>query len=241
MSISRPGSYFEGSTCPLAQRGYSRDGKSGTLQVNYGLLTDARGCPVAVSVFDGNTADSKTFLPAVQRVRQDFGVSQVVMVGDRGMISQKAIDEMRQDDGVGWITALKSASIRALVEQGQLQLGLFDTRNLVELSSPEYPGERLVACRNDALAKLRAHKRLELLAATEQKLAEIRQRVTDGKLCGKDNIGVRVGRVVNKYKMAKHFELDTPEFSHWPRYSSRQPESNFARPTVEQDFVRRLY
>ncbi len=204
-------SYFEGATCPLARRGYSRDGKSGSLQVNYGLLTDARGCPVAISVFEGNTSDSKTFMPAVQRVREDFGVSQVVMVGDRGMISQKAIDEMRQDDGVGWITALKSASIRALVEQGQLQLGLFDTRNLVELSSPEYPGERLVACRNDALAKLRAHKRLELLAATEEKLAEIRQRVTDGKLSGKDNIGVRVGRVVNKYKMAKHFELDIGE------------------------------
>jgi transposase len=201
-------SYFEGTTCPLAQRGYSRDGKSGSLQVNYGLLTDARGCPVAVSVFDGNTADSKTFLPAVQRVRQDFGVSQVVMVGDRGMISQKAIEEMRQDDGVGWITALKSASIRALVEQGQLQLGLFDTRNLVELSSPDYPGERLVACRNEALAKLRAHKRIELLAATEQKLAEIRQRVIDGKLTGQDNIGVRVGKVVNKYRMAKHFALD---------------------------------
>ena len=201
-------SYFEGTTCPLAQRGYSRDGKSGSLQVNYGLLTDARGCPVAVSVFDGNTADSKTFLPAVQRVRQDFGVSQVVMVGDRGMISQKAIEEIRQDDGVGWITALKSASIRALVEQGQLQLGLFDTRNLVELSSPDYPGERLVACRNEALAKLRAHKRIELLAATEQRLAEIGQRVTDGKLTGQDNIGVRVGKVVNKYRMAKHFALD---------------------------------
>ncbi len=211
-------SYFEGSTCPLAQRGYSRDGKSGSLQVNYGLLTDARGCPVAVSVFEGNTADSKTFMPAVQRVRSDFGVSQVVMVGDRGMISQKAIDEMRQDDGVGWITALKSASIRALVEQGQLQLGLFDQRSLVELSSPDYPGERLVACRNDALAKLRAHKRLELLAATEAQLTEIGQRVKDGKLMGQDKIGLRVGRVINKYKMAKHFELDiTDTMLGWSR------------------------
>ena len=115
-------SYFEGSTCPLAKLGYSRDGKRATLQVNYGLLTDARGCPVAVSVFDGNTADSKTFMPAVQRVREDFGLKHVVMVGDRGMISQKAIDELREMDAMGWITALKSTSIRALLEQGQLQL-----------------------------------------------------------------------------------------------------------------------
>ena len=115
-------SYFEGSTCPLAKLGYSRDGKRATLQVNYGLLTDARGCPVAVSVFDGNTADSKTFMPAVQRVREDFGLKHVVMVGDRGMISQEAIDELREMDAMGWITALKSTSIRALLEQGQLQL-----------------------------------------------------------------------------------------------------------------------
>ena len=119
-------SYFEGVSCPLAKRGYSRDGKHGLLQVNYGLLTDARGCPVAVSVHAGNTADSTTFLPEVQRLRSDFGIERMVMVGDRGMISHKAIDEMRESEGVGWITALKSASIRALIEQGQLQLGLFD-------------------------------------------------------------------------------------------------------------------
>ncbi|MGH6638066.1 MAG: IS1634 family transposase [Polaromonas sp.] len=206
-------SYFEGSTCPLAKRGYSRDGKPGTLQVNYGLLTDARGCPLAVSVHEGNTADSKTFMPAVQRVREDFGLAQVVMVGDRGMVSQKAIDELRQSDGMGWITALKSASIRALVEQGQLQLGLFDERNLVELDSPDYPGERLVACRNEALAKLRAHKREELLKATEASLAEIKARVQAHKLRGQDKIGVRVGTVVNKYKVAKHFELSIGEAS----------------------------
>ena len=206
-------SYFEGSTCPLARRGYSRDGKPGTLQVNYGLLTDARGCPVAVSVFEGNTADSKTFMPAVQRVREDFGLEHVVMVGDRGMVSQKAIDELRTSDGMGWITALKSTSIRALVEQGQLQLGLFDERNLVELSSPDYPGERLVACRNGALAKLRAHKREDLLAATEASLAEIKARVDAGKLSGQDKIGVRVGKIVNKYKVAKHFELSIGDAS----------------------------
>ncbi len=132
-------SYFEGSCCPLAKRGYNRDGKQGKLQVNYGLLTDPRGCPVAVSVHEGNTSDSTTFMPAVHRLREDFGIEQMVMVGDRGMISSKAIAEMRESDGIGWITALKSASIRALVEQGQLQMDLFDERNLVELVSPDYP------------------------------------------------------------------------------------------------------
>ena len=200
-------SYFEGTTCPLAKRGYSRDGKPGSLQVNYGLLTEARGCPVAVSVHEGNTADSRTFMPAVQKLREDFGVSRMVMVGDRGMVSQKAIDEMRQADGIGWITALKNASIRALVEQGHLQMDLFDERNLLELSSPDYPGERLVACRNKALAKLRAHKREDLLAATESRLDQIKARVVAGKLCGQDKIGVRVGKVIDQYKVAKHFAL----------------------------------
>ena len=200
-------SYFEGTCCPLAKLGYNRDGKSGLLQVNYGLLTDARGCPVAVSVYEGNVSDSKTLMPAVHQLRNDFGIEQLVMVGDRGMISSKAIDELRATDGVGWITALKSVSIRALVDQGHLQLGLFDEVNLVELSSPEYPGERLVACRNPELAKLRAHKRQELLAATEIKLDKIRARVDAGKLVGSDEIGVCVGKVVNQYKVAKHFEL----------------------------------
>ncbi len=211
-------SYFEGLTCPLARRGYSRDGKPGTLQVNYGLLTDARGCPVALSVFEGNTTDSKTFMPAVQRVREDFGLQQVVMVGDRGMISQKAIDELRESEGIDWITALKTTSIRALVEQGQLQLDLFDERNLVELSSPDYPGERLVACRNGALAKLRAHKRQELLVATEASLAVIKLSVDGAKLSGQDKIGVRVGKIINKYKVAKHFELSIgPASLSWQR------------------------
>jgi transposase len=201
-------SYFEGTTCPLAKRGYTRDGKHGLLQVNYGLLTDARGCPVAVSVHEGNTADSQTLLPEVQRLRQDFGLEHLVLVGDRGMISQKAIDEIRQTDGIGWITALKSASIRALVEQGQLQLGLFDDRNLLELSSPDYPGERLVACRNSQLAQLRAHTRDALLAATEVNLQKIKARVDAGRLAGQDAIGLRVGKIVNQYKVAKHFQLD---------------------------------
>ena len=204
-------SYFEGTSCPLAKRGYSRDGRAGTLQVNYGLMTDARGCPVAVSVHEGNTADSVSFMPAVQKLREDFGIEHIVMVGDRGMVSQKAIDEMTEADGIGWITALKSTSIRALVEQGQLQMGLFDRRNLLELSSPQYPGERLVACRNDALAKLRAHKREDLLASTERSLQTIKARVDAGKLKGQDAIGVRVGKGINRYKVAKHFELHITE------------------------------
>ena len=212
-------SYFEGSTCPLAKRGYSRDGKTGTLQVNYGLMTDAQGCPVAVSVHEGNTADSTTFMPAVRSLREAFGIEHVVMVGDRGMVSQKAIDEMRDSDGLGWITALKSGSIRALVEQSQLQLGLFDERNLVEIASPDYPGERLVACRNDALAKLRAHKREALLTGTERDLVKIVERIEADKLKAqvkgsrrtllkaKEAIGVQVGKIINRHKMAKHFEL----------------------------------
>jgi transposase len=206
-------SYFEGSTCPLAKLGHSRDGKKGKLQVNYGLLTDARGCPVAVSVHEGNVADSATFLPEVQRLREHFGIEQLVMVGDRGMLSSKAIDELREMPGIDWITALKSASIRALVEQQHLQLGLFDERNLVEIASPEYPGERLVACRNPQLARLRAHKREALLAATEKSLQAIKARVDAGRLEGADAIGLAAGKVVNKYKVAKHFELSIGQTS----------------------------
>lgn len=201
-------SYFEGICCPLAKLGYSRDGKKGLLQVNYGLLTDARGCPVAVSVHEGNVADSQTLLPEVARLRHDFGIEQLVLVGDRGMISSKAIAELRASDGIAWITALKSVSIRALIEQGQLQLGLFDERNLVELTAPDYPGERLVACRNPELAKLRAHKREDLLAATARNLERIKARVDAGKLAGADAIGLRVGKVIDQYKVAKHFAVE---------------------------------
>ncbi len=200
-------SYFEGTHCPLAKLGYSRDGKRGTLQVNYGLLTDDRGCPVAISVHEGNTSDCTTFMPQVQRLREEFGIQRMVMVGDRGMISQKAIDAMSQDVDVAWITALRSSSIRTLVEQRHLQLGLFDERNLLEISSPDFPGERLVACRNPELAKMRGHTRDDLLLATEKNLHKIKVRVDVDKLVGKDNIGVAVGKVINQYKVAKHFEL----------------------------------
>jgi hypothetical protein len=204
-------SYFEGSCCPLGKLGYNRDGKRGLLQVNYGLLTDARGCPVAVSVHEGNVADSKTLMPEIKRLREDFGIEQLVIVGDRGMISSKAIEEIRETEGIAWITALRSVSIRVLIEKGQLQLGLFDERNLIELISPDYPGERLVACRNPELARLRSHKREALLCATESNLAKIKTRVEATKLSGRDKIGVRVGKVIDQYKMAKHFELTIDE------------------------------
>jgi transposase len=200
-------SYFEGQCCPLARRGYSRDGRRGSLQVNYGLLTDARGCPVAVGVHEGNVADSTTLLPIVARLREAFGVERLVLVGDRGMIAQQAIATLAQTDGVHWITALKSGSIRGLIEAGQLQLGLFDERNLFEFASADYPGERLVACRNGELAKLRGHKREDLLQSTELNLAKIKARVDAGRLTGRSAIGVSVGRIINQYKVAKHIQL----------------------------------
>ena len=204
-------SYFEGTHCPLAKLGHSRDGKKGTLQVNYGLLTNQVGCPVAVSVYEGNTGDAKTLMPQVKKLHEEFGLERVVLVGDRGMISHKAIQELREIEGLGWITALKSGQIRTLIEGETLQLGLFDERNLVELSHPDYPGERLMACRNPQLAKLRAHKREALLEATEKELEKVRARVDRGRLRGQAAIGVCVGRVVNKYKVAKHFALEISE------------------------------
>ena len=204
-------SYFEGNSCPLAKIGYSRDGKRNTPQVNYGLLTTREGCPVAISVYEGNTGDASTLMPQVDQLRQQFGLQRLVLVGDRGMISHKAIGELRGLDGLAWITALKSTQIRALVQGGELQLGLFDERNLFEFSHPDFPDERLVACRNAELGRLRAHKREALLTATEQELRKIQVRIEKGALVGRDKIGVRVGKVVNKYKVGKHFELGIEE------------------------------
>src|SRR6266568_794352 len=201
-------SYFEGVTCPLAARGHNRDGKAGKLQVNYGLLTDPRGCPVAISVFKGNTGDPTTLLPQITKLRTTFGIKSLVIAGDRGMISQKQINALSEMDGVAWITALKTGSIRALVSDGSLQVGLFDERNLFELEHPDFPGERLVACRNPELGKLRAHKRASLLEATENEIRKIIRMVEAGRLKGKDRIGVRVGKAINKYKVSKHFTLD---------------------------------
>lgn len=200
-------SYFEGSHCPLAKIGYSRDGKRNKPQVNYGLLTDRRGCPVAISVYPGNVSDAATLLPQVMKLKSDFGLDEVVLVGDRGMIGQAHIDTLRETAGLSWITALKSGQIRRLVSHDALQLGLFDERNLFELTHPEYPGERLVACRNPALAELRAHKRAALLTATEAELTKVQAMVEHGRLASAAKIGVRVGRVLNKYKVAKHFVL----------------------------------
>jgi hypothetical protein len=201
-------SYFEGASCPLAERGYSRDGKKGLLQVNYGLLTDARGCPVALSVFPGNTGDPETLLEQVDKLRQNFALQSVVVVGDRGMLSQKQIDALKERDGVDWITALKSGAIRRLVDDGVIQMDLFDEVNLYECTHEDFPGERLVVCRNPALAAQRAAKRRELLEATCAQLAQVQQMVANGRLKDCDKIGVRVGRVINKYKMAKHLVLD---------------------------------
>ena len=206
-------SYFEGVTCPLAKLGYSRDGKPGTLQVNYGILTDSRGCPVSVSVFNGNTGDPKTLLPQVEKVKKDFGIGSLVMVGDRGMISNVQIDAMCKLDGVDWITALKSGAIRDLVNSSTLQIDLFDERNLISLTHDDFPGERLVACRNPALAKLRAEKRKDLIAATTRKLEKVQAMVAGGRLKGTGKIGVRVGKVIGKYKVEKHFDLDIKDGS----------------------------
>ncbi len=220
-------SYFEGTTCPLAALGYSRDNKRGKLQVNFGLLTDRCGRPIAISVHEGNTGDSLTFGPMLERVRRGFKIDRIVMVGDRGMISSKAIKELQLQDGVDWVSALKSVSIRSLLNSGQLQTDLFDERNLFELSSPDYPGERLIACRNVQLAKRRAHKRESLLCSTEINLEKIRIRVQAGKLKGQDDIGVRVGRIINQYKVAKHieFEIDDKSFSFERNEKSIQEEA----------------
>lgn len=209
-------SYFEGKTCPLARRGYSRDGKRGSLQIVYGMLCDARGCPVAVEVFQGNTADPGTLSSQVQKLRERFKLTRVVLVGDRGMITQKRIDEeLRDIEGLDWISALRSSQIASLVNTGAIQLELFDQRNLAEIQSPDFPGERLVVCRNPALAERRSRKRESMLQATEAELDLIAAAVARPKraLKGKENIGLRIGKVLNARKMAKHFLLEIGEGS----------------------------
>jgi len=196
-----------GHTDPLAARGYSRDRKSAKAQIEYGLLTDADGRPVSVEVLPGNTADLSAFISAVEAVRTRFRLNEVVMVGDRGMITSARIEALRLLGAISWTTCLRSPAIRALAEQGALQLFLSDETNLAEITHPDYPGERLVACRNPALAQERARKRSELLAATEAELAKIAAPVEAGRLKGADKIGLRVGRQVKRYKMAKHFQI----------------------------------
>jgi hypothetical protein len=201
-------SWVEGTHCPLAARGFSRDHKQGKAQIEYGLVTDPEGCPVAVEVFPGNTADPTAFVAAVDKVRTRFDLDRVVMVGDRGMITSARIAAIRDVGGMGWITALRSPAIKALAAAGAIQLSLFDQANLAEIAHPDFPGERLVACRNPALATERARKREELLRATEALLAPIADAVAAGRLVDGDKIGLRVGRVVNRYKMGKHLACD---------------------------------
>jgi len=204
-------SYLEGENCSLAALGHNRDGKKGKLQVNYGLLTDARGCPVSVSTFSGNTADPTTVVEQVTKVQETFNIDKLVLVGDRGMISKQQIDRFKEMEGVDWITALRSGQIRKLVEDETIPLGLFDERNLFQLTHPDYPGERLVVCRNPLMAERRGRKREALVRATITELEKVKGMVTRGRLKDKDKIGLRVGRVVNKYKVAKHFQLSIEE------------------------------
>jgi transposase len=199
--------YVEGEKCGLAAFGFDRDKKRGKKQINFGLLTDAAGRPVALSVFPGNTGDPSTLLPQVVKLRERFGLSAFTLVGDRGMITGKQIERFQALGGIDWITALKSQSLRKLVVDGVIQPSLFDEENLAEVTHADYPGERLIACRNPVLGRLRAHKRQELLAATSKELERIRRSVNSGRLKGKAKIGLRVGAKLAKYRMGKHFYL----------------------------------
>jgi hypothetical protein len=212
-------SWVEGSHCELAAYGYSRDGKRGKAQIEYGLLTDRAGRPVAIRVFAGNTGDPTTFPEAVGAVRGTFGLEQMIMVGDRGMITSARITELRQLDGMAWITCLRGPAIKKLMAGGgPLQLSLFDEQDLAEITSPDYPGERLIACRNPVLAAERARKRAGLLAATEADLGKIAAQVAAGRIKDPDKIGLRAGKIINKRKVAKHFILDiAPGQLSWQR------------------------
>jgi hypothetical protein len=209
-------SWMEGTCCELAARGYSRDGKKGKTQIEYGLLTDAAARPVAIRVFAGNTADPTAFTEAVKVVRDRFKLDRLTMVGDRGMITSARIAAITEDpdNQLSWITCLRAPDIAKLAaDDGPLQMSLFDQQDLAEIAHPDYPGERLVACRNPALAELRGHKRQDLLTATEALLDKVAARVQAGTLTGQDAIGVAVGKVVDKYKMAKHLTLHIEQTS----------------------------
>jgi hypothetical protein len=202
-------SYVEGRCCPLAKRGYNRDGKKGKLQIVYGLLCAPDGCPVAIEVFEGNTADPKTLADQVAKLKRRFAIDHVVLVGDRGMITEARIDTDLRPAGLDWITALRAPALQELVGGGHLQMSLFDERNLAAIASPDFPGERLIVCRNPDLARERARKREDLLAATERDLAKIAAAVARQRqpLRGAAEIGMAVGAVLGRHKIAKHFEL----------------------------------
>jgi transposase len=213
--------YFEGRHCPLAKLGHSRDDKSGKPQIVFGLLTNAQGCPVAVEVFEGNTGDPKTVASQVDKLRTRFGLQDVVLVGDRGMLTSARIrEDLPASHGIQWISALRANQIQKLAKDGCLQMSLFDQTDLVEIAHPSFPGERLIACYNPLLAEERARKRPDLLAATEKQLEKIAAATKRSKrpLRGKQNIGVRAGKILNRYKMGKHFQLRIEEDSfHYER------------------------
>lgn len=207
-------SYFEGRCCPLAKLGYSRDGKRGTLQIVYGLLCDRRGRPLCVEVFSGELHDDKTLPAQLEKLKTRFGLKTVIVVCDRGIVTKTNLELMAEADGVGWISALKAPQIKKLVTDGALQLSLFDEQNLAEIEAPaDYPGERLIVCRNPLVAAERARKREELLAATERGLAEIAERIERGTLSGQDQIGLAVGPALKRYRVKKHFEVTISDTS----------------------------
>jgi transposase len=222
--------YFEGRTCELAQYGYNRDGKKGKLQIVFGLLCSPDGCPIAIEVFEGNVGDPSTLQSQITKLKERFAFERVVLIGDRGMITQTRLEQTIKPAGLDFITALRAQAIRKLVEAGELQPTLFDDRDLAEICSPDYPGERLVVCHNPLLADERARKRRELLDATEQKLRDIQDRVRrDSKpLHGKDAIGVAVGKVVDRYKMAKHFDITISDDGLVVERKSRQIDAEAA-------------
>ena len=206
-------SYFEGRSCPLARLGYSRDGKRGTPQILYGLLCDRPGRPLAVEVFTGELHDDKTLPAQLAKLKTRFGLKRVIVVADRGMVTKANLELMASSDGVAWITALKAPQIKKLAATGALQLSLFDQTNLAEITCEDYPGERLVVCRNPLVAAERARKREELLAATERDLEQIAQRVTRGTLTGADQIGLAVGPALKRYRVKKHFDIEIGDTS----------------------------
>jgi hypothetical protein len=204
--------WYEGTQCELAKFGYSRDKKRGLPQVEFGLLTDRDGRPVAIRVFPGNTSDSRSFTDAITTVRDTFGLKNLTLIGDRGMITNTRIEDLKDSPGLDWITALRAPAIAALAsDDGPLQMSLFDVQNFAEITHPDFPGERLVCCRNPALAHSRAHKRQELLTATEQKLSEIKASVDAGRLHGAAEIGKKIGKTINRHKMEKHFTLSVTD------------------------------
>jgi hypothetical protein len=215
-------SYFEGHSCPLAQLGYSRDGRRGTPQIVYGLLCDRRGCPVAVEVFEGSLHDDKTLPAQLDKLRKRFGLSSVIVVSDRGMVTKANLELLRADGDAAWITALKAPQVKKLVKEGSLQLSLFDEQSLAEIAADDYPGERLIVCRNPLVATERARKRDDLLAATERALAEIQTRVEQSTLAGQAAIGLAVGAVWNRWRMRKHFQVEISDSS--LRFERRQEQ-----------------